>query len=105
MKTLAITILLVAFLGLLAFTNPPMEKYEAYIQRRIAEESADQADLGQALGLLLGGFAGKLMGTATLRKDYVFLSIYSARLGEDELRVLGILNNFIVLEDIESRRK
>ena len=97
MKSLIVTILGVATLGLMAFTNPKMADYEQFIRKEIINDTKKSDDLSQALGLLFGGIASSLATSATVRSDYVFLSIYDTTFGEDHVRVLGALNNFFVL--------
>jgi hypothetical protein len=95
-KSLFSIILLIALLGLLAYTNPSLESYETFIRQQIIEES--KTDLERALGLFFGGYASRFVASQTVRKDYVFLSTYDTGIGDEHLRTLGILNNFIILE-------
>lgn len=57
-----------------------------------------------ALGSLLGGFAANLMTKQTVRKDYVFFSTYDTAFGNEQLRAVGVLNNFYITENPESKR-
>jgi len=70
MKLFSVTLILIAFFGLLAYTNPGLNNYDQFISQRITEESRNEKDLVMgALGSLLGGFAANLMTTQTARKD------------------------------------
>jgi hypothetical protein len=97
-KSISATILVVALLGLFAYTNPTLDGYENFVRQDIIQESQKQDDLTRALGFFLGGIAGRVIRNQTIRKDYVFLSIYNTNLGNGRLRVLGVLNNYFVLE-------
>lgn len=101
MKSLAFTIVIVALLGLLAYTNPTLESYESFVHQKIIQESQSN-DVNRALGYFLGGFASRFVAGQTIRKDYVFLSIYETTMGDQQLKALGILKNFILLETPQS---
>jgi hypothetical protein len=105
MKLFSITLILIALLGLLAYTNPGLNNYDQFISQRITEESRKAKDpAAGALGSLLGGFAANLMTTQTVRKDYVFFSIYDTAFGNEHIKAIGVLNNFYITESPESKR-
>lgn len=107
MKQFLITLILIALLGLLAYTNPNLDNYDQFISQRITEESRKEKDpVAGALNSLFGGFAANLMTKQTVRKDYVFLSSYDTTIGDKHMRAVGVLNNFYVTEDsvMEDRR-
>jgi hypothetical protein len=105
MKHFLITLILIALLGLLAYTNPTVDNYNQFISQRITEKARKENDLvAGALGSLLGGFAANLMIKQTIRKDYVFFSSYDTTIGNEHMRAIGILNNFYITEDPESKR-
>ena len=105
MKSLSSVIVIVALLGLLVYTNPTREKYENFLHQRILQESQQQKELGSAcLGSFLGGLASRFIASQTIRKDYIVLSLYETNIGNESLSVLGILNNFIVLEEPQSAK-
>jgi hypothetical protein len=100
MKQFLITLILIALLGLLAYTNPNLDNYDQFISQRITEESRKEKDpVAGALNSLFGGFAANLMAKQTVRKDYVFFSTYDTTLGDKHMRAVGVLNNFYVTED------
>jgi hypothetical protein len=99
MKSLASAIFTVALLGLLVYTNPTLEGYESFLHQQILEDAARQSDaLTQTLGYFFGSFASSVITNMTIRKDYVFWSTYDTKIGDEHLRVLGIMKNFFILE-------
>lgn len=105
MKSLVTSIISVAMLALLAFTNPKITDFEQFIGGQIMRESEKADDISRTLGFLFSGFAGGLIGNATERTDYVFFSIYDCNFGRNYIKVLGILGNFFVIEDSTSGRR
>jgi len=105
MKLFSITLILIAVLGLLTYTNPKLDSYDQFISQRITEETRKAKDpMAGALGSLLGGFAANLMTKQTVRKDYVFFSTYDTAFGNEHIRAIGVLNNFYITESPESKR-
>ncbi len=105
MKLFSITLILIALLGLLAYTNPKLDNYDQFISQRITEETRKEKDpVAGVLGSLFGGFAANLMANQTVRKDYIFFSTYDASFGNEHLRAIGVLNNFYITESPESKR-
>ncbi|MGR8951940.1 MAG: DUF4359 domain-containing protein [Gammaproteobacteria bacterium] len=105
MKILASTLTLIAFLGLLAYTNPKLDSYDQFINQRILEKTREAKDpLEGMIGSMLGGFAAKLMARQTIRKDYLFFSTYDTAIGNNHIRSIGILNHFYLTDD-EALRK
>jgi Domain of unknown function (DUF4359) len=105
MKLFSITLILIALFGLLAYTNPGLNNYDQFISQRITEETRKEKDpVSGALGSLLGGLAANLMNTQTVRKDYVFFSTYDTAFGNEHMRTIGVLNNFYITENFESKR-
>jgi hypothetical protein len=105
MKLFSITLILIALLGLLAYTNPKLSNYDQFISQRITEETKKEKDpLVGVLGSLFGGFAADLMTKQTVRNDYVFFSTYDTAFGNEHIRAIGILNNFHITESPESKR-
>ncbi len=107
MKRLSFLIILVAFLGLLAYKNPTLDDYNQYLRMSIARELQKNSKEGleQLFGTFLGGIASGVVTSQTVRTDFVFFSLYKARIGEEELKMLGILNNFIVLKKPSFKEK
>jgi energy-converting hydrogenase Eha subunit H len=99
MKGLIITIALVAFLALLALSNPDADEYSDYLREELAREAGEEDELAGALMAIFGGLAESVLANASSRDNYVLFSIYTTNLDPDELVVLGILGNFIVLSE------
>lgn len=100
MKLLASTLILIALLGFLAYTNPKMEDYDQFINQRILEKTGKAQDpLQGMIGSVLGGFAAKLLAQQTRRKDYIFFSTYDTAIVNQHVRSIGILNHFYLTED------
>ncbi len=99
MKTLSFTILLVAFCGLLVYTNPTMDDYHDFVQQQIQKEMVKSGDsIDRFWGSVMGGIGSAFIVAQTIRTDYVVCSLYQADFGEHHLKVLGILKNFFILE-------
>jgi energy-converting hydrogenase Eha subunit F len=105
MKLFSITLILIALLGLLAYTNPQLNNYDQFISQRITEETRKEKDpMAGMLGSLFGGLAADLMTKQTVRNDYVFFSTYDTAFGNEHIRAIGVLNNFYITEDPEFKR-
>ena len=105
MKSLSSTIFMVALLGLLVYTNPTLESYESFLHQQILEDADRQGDaLSKTFGYFFGGFASSLITRMTIRKDYILWSTYETMMGDEHLRVLGILKNFFILEQPRSTK-
>lgn len=100
MKLLASTLIPIAILGFLAYTNPKMDGYDQFINQRILEKTRHANDpLEGMIGSVLGGFAAKLLSQQTIRKDYIFFSRYDTAIGNKHIRSIGVLNHFYLTED------
>ena len=100
MKLLSFTILIVALLGLMVFTNPSLDDYNNFIRQSIVKESHKERpdSLGNVLAPLFGGIASSIVAGQTVRNDYILFSVYEAQFGRERLKAVGVLKNFIVLE-------
>ncbi len=109
MRSLVVTIVVIAILGLLALTNPKMADYEQYIHTKIIRKNEQADDLTKALATLFSGLESSLIANATTRTDYIFVSVFKTKLGGDEVEYLGALNNFVELKsstaDMEKKPK
>jgi hypothetical protein len=106
MKLLTFVILLVAVLGLMAYTNPSMDDFGNYVRQNVIQESRKEAKnpFGQFLGSIAGGIAGSLVSSQTIRTDFLFFSLYELQLGKERLKALGIFRNFLLLEKPDFKR-
>ncbi len=100
MKSLVILIVLVALVGLMAYTNPSMDDLNSYVCQYVTKETQKKMKdhQGEFLGALLGGIAGRVLSSQTVRTDYVLFSTYEVKFGKERLQALGIFGNFILLE-------
>ena len=99
MKQVSYTLIFIAILGLMVFTNPTMDDYQEFARqemRKLAERQGD--DTSRALVALFGGFASGFVVGQTQRKDYVFLSMYTMQIGEERMVCIGLFRNFVILE-------
>lgn len=99
MRSLIITIVCVAVLGLLVLTNPKMTDYQEFVHSSIIKKTEQADPVSKTLGMLFGGIGSGLIANATKRTDYVFFSIFETRLNGDYVKYLGVLNNFAVLKE------
>jgi hypothetical protein len=106
MKSLAIVIALVALVGLMIYTNPSMDDFSNYVRQHVINETKKEMKdpLGQFLTSILGGIAGGVVGSQTMRTDYILFSIYEVQLGREQFKALGICRNFVVLEKPDLKR-
>ncbi len=105
MPSLTKTIVAVTLLALLTYTNPSMEAYEKFIHEQILQETRTQDDLTKFFGSLFGGFVSSLITNSTIRKDFIILSFYDTDFGGEQLKVVGILSNFVVVSPLKSVQK
>lgn len=99
MKTLPIVIALLGLVGLLAYTNPSMNNYEAFYKQKFQQEASKGSDpLIGALGSLLSGIASSVMTSQTARRDFVIFSTYDTTMLDKHIKAIGVLNNFIVTQ-------
>ena len=101
MKSVVMSLFVIALGGLLAYTNPTLDSYQQYLQQSILKQAKRKANpVEQVLGAVLGGVASGVIASQTVRTDYVFWSTYETRLTDRErLRAVGVLKNFYVLEN------
>ena len=106
MKSLAIIIVLVAMLGLMVYTNPSMDDLCNYVRQYVMKESQKRIkeSQGQFLSTILGGIAGSVLSSQTIRTDYVLFSTYEVQFGKERFKALGIFRNFILLEKPDLER-
>lgn len=105
MLSLTKTIVAVTLLALLTYTNPSMEAYEKFIHEQILQETRTQDDLTKFFGSLFGGFVSSLITNSTIRRDFIILSFYDTDFGGEQLKVVGILSNFVVISPLKLEQK
>ena len=53
---------------------------------------------------ILGGIAGSVISSQTVRTDYILFSTYEVQFGKERFKALGIFRNFILLEKPDLER-
>jgi len=103
---MSIVVVLVALAALLVYTNPTRDDLGEFVHQYVMKESQKrmQDSRGQVLANFLGGIAGGVVSSQTVRRDYVLFSTYEVQLGKERFRALGILKNFILLEKPDLKR-
>lgn len=102
MKLLSFTLLLIATITLLVYTNPTMDDYSAFVGRQIAEKSGNQDEQGDVLSSLLSSVAGAVAAGTTTRRNFVVFSIYKTTSGPKPQECFGLLKNFFGCKDLAS---
>lgn len=99
MKQLTITILVISFLGLMAYTNPSKEDYKKFIQQQVIEEAQKKPEgVEKALMPLFSGILSDFAAVQTIRKDYIFFSLFKTEMGQEEIVAVGAFNNFFLFQ-------
>jgi hypothetical protein len=106
MKSSAIIIALMALAALMVYTNPSKDDLSNYVRQYVMKESQKKIKdpQSQFLGTILGGIAGSVMSSQTIRTDYILFSTYEVQFGKERFKALGILTNFILLEKPDLKR-
>ncbi len=106
MKSLAIIIVVLALAALMVYTNPSSDDLGNYVRQYVMKESQKkmQEPSGQFLSSILGGIAGSVISSQTLRTDYILFSTYEVQFGKERFKALGIFRNFILLEKPDLER-
>ena len=106
MKSLAIIIVLLALATLMVYTNPSSDDLGNYVRQYVMKESQKkmQEPSGQFLSSILGGIAGSVISSQTIRTDYILFSTYEVQFGKERFTALGIFRNFILLEKPDLER-
>lgn len=103
MKLLSTTLILIAVVGLLVYTNPTLDEYSNYMRQQIVHEANDQDQESRSLAVALGGIASYFISNATTRENYVVFSVFKTELGPKRKRCIGLLGNFFGCGDSSTR--
>ena len=99
MKKFLTIIIIAGILALMVYTNPKQKDYRNFVrQEMVAEAQQNKNSLEGAIAPIFSGVLSELFTTQTIRKDYIFFSVFETRIGDDYYVVLGALNNFLVLQ-------
>jgi hypothetical protein len=90
----------------MVYTNPSKDDLSNYVRQYVMKESQEKMKdpHGQFLSTILGGIAGSVMSSQTVRTDYILFSTYGIQFGKERLKALGIFRNFILLEKPDLKR-
>lgn len=104
----AFAILLSILLVVLIATNPGPERFERFVEQRVAEAVAAEVPEAGPLGRLGGQLAGRLVRQNVERDNYVLFSVYTLRLPaagiEQDWRFLGVGGFFVETQRPEALR-
>jgi hypothetical protein len=96
MKGLMITLVILLVVGLIGFaTNPSFDDYKEWYKSETAQDVEASSEIGKSL---VGVVSGLVADASVERKDFKIFSLYTSE-ALDDYRVLGIFNNFFVLND------
>jgi hypothetical protein len=86
-----IAMILIAFSAIL--TNPKKEDYVTWLKETAVKQSTNSLEKG-----LVSFLGGPLLGT-TQTHNYVFFTIYDTNIDKDNIKVIGVFNNFIPIAE------
>jgi hypothetical protein len=100
MKGIMIVIVLVLVVGLIGFaTNPSYDDYKEWYKSKATEDVQASTEIGKSVVSVVSGFVAD---ASIVREDYKVYSLYTSE-AVDNYRVLGIFNNFFVLDDVKAK--
>lgn len=94
--SLIIIVTLIILMVVSFSTNPGYNDYKEWFKYQVYEDMSDKSELEKSF---YGFFADVISDAAVVRKDYKFYSLYTIDTDELQFKVLGLFNNFIVLDD------
>jgi|LAHS01.1.fsa_nt_gb hypothetical protein len=96
MKGIMIVIAIVLVVGLIGFsTNPSYEDYKEWYKSKLSGDAEASTEIGKSVVGVVSGF---IADVSVMREDYKVYSLYTSE-AVDNYRVLGIFNNFFILND------
>ncbi len=96
MKGIMIVVVVVLVVGLIGFaTNPSYDDYKEWYKSKTAQDVQALTEIGKSV---VGAVSGLVADASIVREDYKVYSVYTSE-ALDNYRVLGIFNNFFVLDD------
>lgn len=96
MKGIMIVIVIVLVVGLIGFsTNPSYDDYKEWYKSKSAQDVEASTEIGKSVVSVVSGFVAD---ASIVREDYKVYSLYTSQ-ALDNYRVLGIFNNFFILDD------
>ena len=101
MRNTILGVLVVLLAALLVFTNPDPEHFARAYADELNAEVAQELGLDGPLGELLGGVTQAALERAIEREaqrtNYVVASVYTLPAAGEDVRVLGVLGQFVQL--------
>lgn len=96
MKGIMIVVAIVLVLSLIGFsTNPDYDDYKEWYKSKSANDVEASTEIGKSV---VGLVSGLVADASIVREDYKIYSLYRSEAVEN-YRVLGIFNNFFILDD------
>lgn len=96
MKGIMIVIVVVLVVGLIGFsTNPSFDDYKEWYKSKTTQDVQASTEIGKSV---VGAVSGIMADASIVREDYKIYSVYTSEI-IDDYKVLGIFNNFFVLDD------
>ena len=91
---------------MLAISNPSAEKYKEYIRDLAHQKIQSGNDDGMLMAWTVFGSIGdsvidNIISASTTRKDYFLFSFYDTDVIGKHVKIVGILNNFILMNSVE----
>lgn len=94
-KVLILTAFIISFAFICLFTNPTQDEYVSWAKETYsASFNQEEVTLTEIFSHLINA---NLISQSTSTKNFVFFTVFETRLDHKDLKVLGILNNFIPL--------
>ena len=82
-------------------TNPKMDAYETFIHKTAADEKQEwkpENALGHTFVPLIGNAAVDTIVGQTVRSNFYVCSLYKAPVGDEQIRILGVMKHFFILK-------
>lgn len=96
MKGIIIVVAIILVIGLIGFsTNPSYDDYKDWYKSKTSEDVEASTEIGKTV---VGMVSGLVADASIVREDHKIYSVYTSE-ALDDYRVLGIFNNFFVLND------
>lgn len=101
MRRTVIAVLVIVLAGVFVYTNPDRQDFARVYADRLNAEIADQLGLQGPLGNLIGGVTQSALESAieqeVRRTNYLVASVFTLPAAGEDLRVLGLLGQFVRL--------
>lgn len=97
-KTLIWVIIAAVLVLSLVYTNPSQNEYDQFLKYQITKQVSKES--GDSLSSDLSGLFTQLLGSSVIdsvthRQNFVLFSVYSTSGGNNTVRFIGIMGNFV----------